>query len=117
MAEFDPKKTLQRPAVSAAMNIGSSPWRGVDPIFIAAQMMMAIQAIPSRQLDITKGPAVITIGTIQGGVRNKYWIDAAPARSTIVPGASSQQQIPFTSSSKGVRLTLRRHGAASIQYS
>ncbi len=48
---------------------GSSPWKGVDPIFVAAQIMTALQAIPSRQLDITKGPAVITIGSFNGGVR------------------------------------------------
>lgn len=48
---------------------GSSPWLGVDPIYVAAQVATAIQGIPSRHLDITKGPAVITIGSIHGGVR------------------------------------------------
>ncbi|MEN8198217.1 MAG: amidohydrolase, partial [Pseudomonadota bacterium] len=48
---------------------GSSPWLGVDPIYVAAQIATAIQGIPSRHLDITKGPAVITIGSIHGGVR------------------------------------------------
>jgi len=48
---------------------GSSPWLGVDPIYVAAQIATAIQGIPSRHLDITKGPAVITIGSIHGGIR------------------------------------------------
>lgn len=48
---------------------GSAPWLGVDPITIAGQMIQAIQAIPSRQLDISKAPSVITIGRIAGGVR------------------------------------------------
>ncbi len=62
---------------------GSSPWRGVDPIFVAGQIMMAIQAIPSRQLDITKGPAVITIGSIHGGVRHNIIPDAVEMTGTI----------------------------------
>jgi len=48
---------------------GSSPWRGVDPIIVSAQIMQALQMIPSRQLDITKAPSVITVGRISGGVR------------------------------------------------
>ncbi len=48
---------------------GSSPWLGVDPIYVAGQITTAIQGIPARHLDITKGPAVITIGSIHGGVR------------------------------------------------
>jgi len=62
---------------------GSSPWRGVDPIFVAGQIMMAIQAIPSRQLDITKGPAVITIGSIHGGVRHNIIPDQVEMTGTI----------------------------------
>ncbi len=48
---------------------GSSPWYGVDPIIVAAQVMTALQMIPSRQLDVTTAPAVISIGSIHGGVR------------------------------------------------
>ena len=62
---------------------GSSPWRGVDPIFVAGQIMTAIQAIPSRQLDITKGPAVITIGSIHGGVRGNIIPDEVEMLGTI----------------------------------
>ncbi len=42
---------------------------GVDPIIVAAQVMTALQMIPSRQLDVTTAPAVISIGSIHGGVR------------------------------------------------
>ena len=48
---------------------GSQPWGGVDPIIVAAQIMTAIQIIPSRQLDITKAPTVISIGRINAGIR------------------------------------------------
>jgi amidohydrolase len=49
---------------------GSQPWLGVDPIAVSAQIIDALQNIVSRQMDLTKAPVVITIGKIQGGVRN-----------------------------------------------
>lgn len=62
---------------------GSAPWSGVDPIFVAAQIMTALQAIPSRQLNITRGPAVITIGSIHGGVRHNIIPDDVVMLGTI----------------------------------
>ncbi|MGZ8558375.1 MAG: amidohydrolase, partial [Chitinophagaceae bacterium] len=49
---------------------GSQPWLGVDPIAVSAQIMQGLQYIVSRQSDLTKAPVVITVGKIQGGVRN-----------------------------------------------
>ncbi|MCH9691771.1 MAG: amidohydrolase [Gammaproteobacteria bacterium] len=49
---------------------GSRPWNGVDPISVAAQIILSTQTIVSRQIDITKEPAVISFGKISGGVRN-----------------------------------------------
>lgn len=48
---------------------GAAPWTGVDPIVTAAEIVMGLQTIISRQTDLTKEPAVITIGKISGGVR------------------------------------------------
>jgi amidohydrolase len=41
----------------------------VDPIVTAAQIILGLQTITSRQTDATLAPAVVTIGLIQGGVR------------------------------------------------
>lgn len=49
---------------------GSKPWTGIDPIQVSAQIIEGLQAIVSRQSDLTKAPVVITVGTIHGGVRN-----------------------------------------------
>jgi amidohydrolase len=49
---------------------GSQPWKGVDPIHVAAQIIAGFQTIVSRQVELTKAPVVITIGKINGGVRN-----------------------------------------------
>jgi amidohydrolase len=48
---------------------GAQPWGGIDPIVVASQIVVALQGIPSRQLDVTKGPAILTIGKIEGGTR------------------------------------------------
>jgi amidohydrolase len=49
---------------------GSQPWLGVDPIAISAQIIQGLQMIVSRQSELTKAPVVITVGKINGGVRN-----------------------------------------------
>ena len=48
---------------------GSTPEKGIDPINIAAHIVIALQAITTRELNATK-PLVLTIGKIQGG--NQY---------------------------------------------
>ena len=49
---------------------GSTPWTGVDPITVSAQIIMGLQTIISRQTKLTEDAAVITIGSIHGGVRS-----------------------------------------------
>ena len=49
---------------------GASPWSGVDPVVVSAQIIMALQTIPSRQVNATLAPSVISIGSIHGGVRS-----------------------------------------------
>lgn len=48
---------------------GSQPWLGVDPVVTASEIIQSLQTIVSRESDITKAPAVITVGAINGGVR------------------------------------------------
>ena len=49
---------------------GSQPWLGADPISASAQIINGLQTIVSRESDLTKAPVVITVGKIDGGVRN-----------------------------------------------
>lgn len=49
---------------------GSRPWGGNDPIFIAAQVITGLNGIISRDTELTKEAAVISVGLIRGGVRN-----------------------------------------------
>ena len=56
--------------VKGAQTHGSQPWSGVDPITVSAQIIQGLQNIISRQTNLTEEAAVISVGKIQGGVRN-----------------------------------------------
>ena len=62
---------------------GSTPWRGVDPIVVGAQIVNALQTIVSRNVDITKLPAIVTVGQFQAGVRYNIIPDSARLVGTI----------------------------------
>ncbi len=62
---------------------GARPWGGVDPIVAASQIVLGLQTIVSRQLDLTNAPAIVTIGMIQGGVRNNIIPDSVVLVGTL----------------------------------
>lgn len=49
---------------------GASPWSSVDPIVVSAQIINNLQTIISRNLNLTENAAVVTVGSIHGGVRS-----------------------------------------------
>ncbi len=49
---------------------GAVPWGGVDPIVVGSQIVMALQTIVSRTVNITEAPAVVTVGRFTGGNRS-----------------------------------------------
>lgn len=55
--------------VTGAGAHGATPWDSVDPVVVASQIINGLQTIVSRQMELTKAPAVITIGTLHGGIR------------------------------------------------
>jgi len=62
---------------------GAMPWAGVDPIVTAAQVVLGLQTVVSRETDLTREPAVVTIGAIKGGVRENIIPDSVEMRGTI----------------------------------
>jgi amidohydrolase len=62
---------------------GSRPWSGVDPIVASAQIINSVQTIISRQVDITKAPAVVSFGAINGGIRSNIIPDEVELIGTI----------------------------------
>jgi len=49
---------------------GAYPWSSVDPIVTATQVVMGLQTIVSRNVELTEGAAVVSVGRINGGVRS-----------------------------------------------
>jgi amidohydrolase len=62
---------------------GAAPWLGVDPIVTAAQVILGLQTVVSRGVDIAREPAVVTVGMIKGGVRENIIPDSVEMRGTI----------------------------------
>jgi amidohydrolase len=62
---------------------GAQPWGGVDPVVVASQIVLGLQTIVSRQEDITKVPAIVTIGSIQGGNRGNIIPDSVVMVGTV----------------------------------
>lgn len=66
MAAVDPYKIV----VKGKQAHGAYPWLSVDPIVTAAQIIMGLQTVVSREADLTQSPAVVTVGSIHGGIRS-----------------------------------------------
>ena len=49
---------------------GSQPWTGIDPVVVSAQIIEGLQTIVSRQTELTKDAAVISVCVINGGIRS-----------------------------------------------
>jgi amidohydrolase len=59
---------------------GSRPWQGVDPIVTSAQIINGLQTIISRESELTKEGAVITVGMMNAGIRSNI----IPEKATII---------------------------------
>jgi len=78
--------------VRGSQTHGAQPWRGADPIVASAQIVLGLQTIVSRQIDITEAPAVISIGSIHGGVRWNIIPDTVELAGTIRSFDPAMQQ-------------------------
>lgn len=62
---------------------GAMPWNGIDPVVIGSQIVLGLQTITSRQMDLTKAPVVVTVGKFDSGVRNNIIPDSATLKGTL----------------------------------
>ena len=62
---------------------GATPWRGIDPIVAAADIVLSAQTIVSRRLDINRNPAVLTFGIFDAGQRFNIVPDTATLQGTL----------------------------------
>ncbi len=79
-------------SVTGKQTHGAMPWAGVDPVPIAAQIVLGLQTIVSRQLDLTAAPAIVTIGTLAAGTQNNIIpgrVEMTGTFRTFSPGATA----------------------------
>ena len=69
--------------VNGKQTHGARPWDGVDPTVVAAQIVMGLQTITSRQVDVTLAPSIVSVGRISGGVRYNVIPDKVEMEGTI----------------------------------
>ncbi len=62
---------------------GSSPWMGVDPIVVSSQIVLGLQTIASRQVNVAYLPSVLTVGQIAGGNRSNIIPDSVVMVGTL----------------------------------
>ncbi len=82
---------------------GAYPWSGIDPIAVATQIYTGLQMIVARQSNLPKAPVVITVGRINGGVReniipkNSRWPEPSgrwtkKCKPTFTPGSGKPRR-------------------------
>jgi amidohydrolase len=69
--------------VNGRQTHGAVPWGGIDPIVVGSQIVMALQTIISRTVNITEAPAVVTVGRFTGGNRANIVPDQIELEGTI----------------------------------
>ena len=62
---------------------GAQPWSGVDPIVVGSQIVLGLQTIVSRKMNLPEEPSVVTVGTFHAGNRNNIIPDEAHMEGTI----------------------------------
>jgi amidohydrolase len=107
---------MLRIVVRGKQTHGAVPWGGVDPIVVTSQIVLGLQTIVSRQIDTTRSPSIITIGSVHGGVRFNIIPDEVQLEGTIRTFDSAvqrdiQRRITLTAQSIALRrgATVRSH--------
>ncbi|MGD2295018.1 MAG: amidohydrolase [Candidatus Aminicenantes bacterium] len=72
-----------RIVVRGSQTHGAVPWAGVDPVVASSQIILGLQTIVSRQVDLTEAPAIVTVGSIHGGVQGNIIPDEVVLTGTI----------------------------------
>ena len=104
---------------------GARPWMSVDPILISAKIIDGLQSIISRNSDLTKAAAVISVGSIQSGIRFNIIPETAQLIGTIRTLDSEMKEIirqrlntlvPSIAEAYGGKATVKIQDGAPITY-
>jgi len=90
---------------------GARPWDGVDPVVVSSQIVIGLQTIASRQVDVTLAPSIISVGRISGGVRYNVIPDEVMLEGTIRSFDPDMRTYIHTAMERTARLIAESAGA------
>ena len=79
--------------VNGKQTHGANPWGGIDPIVTASQIVMGLQTIVSRNVNITENPAIVTAGAIHGGIHQNIISENLDMIGTIRTFGTEQREL------------------------
>ena len=92
---------------------GAKPWASVDPVVTAAEIITALQTIVSREIDLTQDAAVVTVGTVQAGVRYNVIPPDATLSGTIRAFSPATQEKIWAAIKRTAAGVAAAHGATA----
>jgi amidohydrolase len=93
---------------------GAEPWSSVDPIVTSAQIINNLQTIISRNVNITRNAAVVTIGSIHGGNRSNIIPEEVEMLGTVRTLSDSDEKLIFERIRQIATKTAEANGAEAI---
>lgn len=90
---------------------GARPWDGVDPVVVSSQIVLGLQTIASRQVDVTLAPSIISVGRITGGIRYNVIPDKVEMEGTIRSFDAGMREYIHTAIERTARLIAESAGA------
>ena len=93
---------------------GAEPWSSVDPIVVSAQIINNLQTIVSRNVNVTKNAAVVTIGAIHGGNRSNIIPEQVEMLGTVRTLSEADEKLVFERIRQIVTKTAEANGTEAI---
>jgi amidohydrolase len=90
---------------------GAQPWKGIDPITTAADIVMSAQTIVSRELNLNQNPAVVTFGIFNGGQRFNVVPETVDLEGTVRAFDEEMRQHALSSLKRIAENVAAAHGA------
>ena len=93
---------------------GGQPWASVDPVLASSQIVVGLQQIVSRNVNLTQNPAVVTVGSINGGNRGNIIPEKVEIVGTVRTFSTEDEQLVFNRIRQIAENTAEAAGATAV---
>jgi amidohydrolase len=93
---------------------GSRPWNGIDPIYVASEIVTGAQSVVSRRMNLTLQPVVLSFGAIKGGIRYNIIPDEVELIGTVRTFDAAMREQVFAELRRIAEHTAAAHGASVV---